>query len=97
MAEKANRIVTVSYAMREHLASIGYPPDNIAVCWNGCGPEKYDPAKVRSESVEALKSEYGIHSNEKVVLFVRAVHWKSLTGPSKIFTLFGIQLYLCYF
>ena len=70
MAEKANRIVTVSYAMRQHLVAIGYPPDKIAVCWNGCDPEKYDPAKVRSESVEALKSEYGIHPNEKVILFV---------------------------
>lgn len=70
MAEKADRIATVSYAMREHLVSIGYPSEKIAVCWNGCDPEKYDPAKVRPENVEALKNEYGIKPDDKVILFV---------------------------
>jgi len=42
MAEKADKIVTVSYAMRDHLISLGYPSEKIRVCWNGCEPEKYD-------------------------------------------------------
>jgi len=75
MAEKADRIVTVSYAMRDHLASIGYPPSKIRVCWNGCDPEKYDPARVEKEGLEELRRRYGISPNEQVVLFVGRLTW----------------------
>ncbi len=84
MAEKADKIVTVSYAMRKHLVSIGYPSSKIAVSWNGCDPGKYDPSKVPSEALEALKNEYGIHPDERVILFVGR-----LTGIKGVHNLVG--------
>ncbi|MBS7643981.1 glycosyltransferase family 4 protein [Candidatus Bathyarchaeota archaeon] len=75
MAEKATRVVTVSYAMRDHLISLGYPVDKIRVCWNGCSPEKYDPAKVDSKNLEIIKASYKLESDEKVILFIGRLTW----------------------
>ncbi len=75
MANKADMIVTVSYGMRDHLISLGYPSEKIRVSWNGCDPEKYDPAKIDSGKITALKEEYGIKPDEKVVLFVGRLTW----------------------
>ena len=70
MAESADTIVTVSYAMKDHLGTLGYPKEKIRVVWNGVDPAKYDPDSVKAEQVQALKSRYGIPPNESVVLFV---------------------------
>ncbi len=70
MADSADKIVTVSYAMKDHLTSLGYPRERIHVVWNGVDPEKYDPEKVKSDRIQALRSWYGIDSDESVVLFV---------------------------
>ncbi len=75
MAEKANIVITVSYSMRDHLISLGYPADKIRVCWNGCDPEKYDPAKVSKEEIERLKERYSIKPDEKVILFIGRLTW----------------------
>lgn len=74
-AEKADRVVTVSYAMRDHLISIGYPSEKISVCWNGCDPDRYNPEKISPEPVEKLKARYGVKPNEKAVLFVGRLTW----------------------
>lgn len=44
-ATTADRIVTVSYAMKEDLAGHGWPADKIHVVWNGIDPDTYDPSK----------------------------------------------------
>jgi glycogen(starch) synthase len=75
MAEKATRVVTVSYAMRDHLISLGYPVEKIRVCWNGCSPEKYDPAKVESKKLEIIRASYKLESDEKVILFIGRLTW----------------------
>ena len=75
MAEGADRIITVSYAMRDHLTSIGFPYEKIRVSWNGCDPEKYDPSQVDSTSVEELKKKYAIKPVERVVLFIGRLTW----------------------
>ena len=75
MAEQANRIITVSYSMRDHLISLGYPNNKIRVVWNGCDPEKYNPALVKEEDVNALKKTYGIMPHEKVILFIGRLTW----------------------
>lgn len=86
MAEKADKIVTVSYAMRDHLISLGYPSEKIRVCWNGCDPEKYDPAKISSEKITAFKEEYGIQPDEKVVLLIGRLTW--IKGVQNLITSF---------
>ncbi len=90
MAEKADKIVTVSYAMRDHLISLGYPAEKIRVCWNGCDPEKYDPAKISSEKIAALKEEYGIKPDEKVVMFIGRLTW--VKGVQNLVTSFPAVL-----
>jgi glycosyltransferase involved in cell wall biosynthesis len=75
MAEKAGRIVTVSYAMRDHLISLGYPVEKIRVCWNGCSPEKYDPTKVDSKKLETIRASYKLEFDEKVILFIGRLTW----------------------
>jgi len=75
MAERANQIITVSNSMKDYLVSLGYPSERISVCWNGCDPEKYNPAKVDKKKLEDLREKYGIKPNEKVILFVGRLTW----------------------
>lgn len=70
MADTANAVVTVSYAMKDYIGSIGYPKDKIRVAWNGVDPEKYSMTLVKSGEVEALKQYYKIKPDENVLLFV---------------------------
>jgi len=74
IAEVADKIITVSYSMRDFLISLGYPYDKIEVVYNGCDPEKYDPKKVDKKLVEKLKERYKI-DKEKVILFVGRLVW----------------------
>ena len=75
MAQNADKIITVSYAMRDHLATIGYPVEKIRVVWNGVDPTKYDPTKVKQEDINNLKTKYGIADDEKTILFVGRLTW----------------------
>ena len=74
-ATVADRIVTVSYAMKEDLAAHGWPAEKIHVVWNGIDPGTYDPAKVDGAEVSALRKRYGITDNEKMILFVGRLNW----------------------
>jgi len=69
-ASEADRIITVSRAMKEDLASHGWPRDKIDVVWNGIDPERYDPEKCTSEEVCELRRLYQIGEDESMVLFV---------------------------
>ena len=44
MAQNADKIITVSYAMQEDLVKHGWSPSKISVVWNGVDPEMYNPA-----------------------------------------------------
>ena len=52
----ADRIVTVSYAMKEDLVNHGWPGEKIYVVWNGVDPDVYDPEKVSPDEVKALRA-----------------------------------------
>ncbi|MDQ1278977.1 MAG: glycogen synthase [Thermoproteota archaeon] len=75
IAESADKIVTVSFAMRDHLNSIGFPNDKIRVSWNGCDPRKYNPETVKPSAIEEIKRKYNISSKEKVVFFIGRLVW----------------------
>jgi glycogen(starch) synthase len=68
--EKAERVITVSYSMKDHLISIGCPPEKIRVVWNGCDTHIYDQQNVDKAIVEKLKKKYRISPGEKIVLFI---------------------------
>jgi glycosyltransferase involved in cell wall biosynthesis len=66
----ADCVITVSYAMKDELEKLGFPPDKIRVCWNGVDPNKYDPKKVSNEERLELRRNYGINDNENMIFFV---------------------------
>jgi glycosyltransferase involved in cell wall biosynthesis len=69
-ADVADRIITVSYPMEEDLIRHGFDPDKIKVCWNGIRVDKYDPNRLATEDITALRSRYGIGPEERMILFV---------------------------
>jgi glycosyltransferase involved in cell wall biosynthesis len=56
----ADRIVTVSYAMKEDLVNHGWPGEKIYVVWNGVDPDVYNPKNV------ALRLEF-VSEHERIV------------------------------
>jgi len=75
MAQRADRIITVSHAMQEDLVRHGWPKAKISVVWNGVDPERYNPKKCKPEEVEAVRSRYGIKPYEKMILFLGRLTW----------------------
>jgi glycogen(starch) synthase len=69
-ARAADLIVTVSYAMKDELVTLGFPKDKIQVCYNGVDPQKYNPETVDAEQVKKVRAFYGIKDDEPMILFV---------------------------
>ena len=68
--QTADGVITVSYAMKDELEKLGFPPDKIRVCWNGVDPGKYDPSKVSLEDRIQLRRGYGIKDDENMLFFI---------------------------
>ena len=66
----ADCVITVSYAMKDELEKLGFPPHKIRVCWNGVDPTKYDPSKISGEDKSQLRRGYGIADDENMLFFV---------------------------
>jgi len=66
----ADCVITVSYAMKDELEKLGFPPNKIRVCWNGVDPDKYNPNKVSTEEKLQLRRNYGINDEENMIFFV---------------------------
>jgi glycogen(starch) synthase len=63
MAQNADRIITVSYAMQQDIIKHGWPQSKISVVWNGVDPERYDPHQCPKE--DTVLKEY---PNTKLVI-----------------------------
>ncbi len=74
-AQTADRIITVSHAMREDLIRHGWPESKISVVWNGVDPEKYDPEKYEAKDVKKIRDRYGIKSDETMLFFLGRLTW----------------------
>ena len=74
-AEAADRIITVSHAMREDLTRHGWPKSKISVVWNGVDPERYDPKNCGEKDVEKLREKYGIQEDECMLFFLGRLTW----------------------
>ena len=75
MAQNADRIITVSYAMQEDLIKHGWAPSKISVVWNGVDPERYNPQRCPREAVQAVREKYGIPLDWNMILFVGRLTW----------------------
>jgi glycosyltransferase involved in cell wall biosynthesis len=69
-AKTADLIVTVSYAMKDELITLGFPKDKIQVCYNGVDPQKYNPEAVDAEQIKKVRAFYDIKDDEPMILFV---------------------------
>jgi glycogen(starch) synthase len=69
-ANKADMIITVSYAMKDELIQLGFPRNKIRVSYNGVDPNKYDPASVSAEQVRKIRKYYGLKDDEFMILFL---------------------------
>lgn len=74
-AEQAGRIITVSYAMRDHLISLGYDEKKIHVVYNGVDTEEYNPERISPEDVANVRKSLGINGDEYMVLFIGRLTW----------------------
>ncbi len=75
MAQNADRVVTVSYAMQQDLTQHGWPQSRVSVVWNGVDANRYDPSKVKQADVDAVRAKYGIPKDWNMVLFIGRLTW----------------------
>jgi glycosyltransferase involved in cell wall biosynthesis len=66
----ADRVITVSNAMKGELVSYGLPGEKIDVVWNGVDPKKYSLERVSAEKIQQVRARYGIAQDEKMILFI---------------------------
>lgn len=66
----ADRIITVSHAMRDELISYGFPHEKIEVVWNGVNPGKYSAAALPPEGIKLVRANYGITDEMQMILFI---------------------------
>ncbi|MEM2525375.1 MAG: glycosyltransferase family 4 protein [Candidatus Methanomethylicaceae archaeon] len=78
----ADKIITVSYAMKDELLALNFPANKIEVVWNGVDANKYCPERVSYEKIKELRQKYGISENEKMILFIGRL--TGVKGPDKL-------------
>ena len=74
-AQLANRIVTVSYAMRDDLTRHGWNESKISVVWNGVDTDRYNPKKIKENAIDAIREKYGTPRDWNLLLFVGRLTW----------------------
>jgi glycogen synthase len=75
MAENSDKIITVSYAMKEDLSRHGWESSKISVVWNGVDAKRYDPIIVQRQDIDQIREKYGIPSDWNMLLFVGRLAW----------------------
>jgi len=74
-AQGADRIITVSHAMKDDLSRHGWPQQKISVVWNGVDPERYNPQDCQPEEIEEIREKYRIPKDWKMLLFLGRLTW----------------------
>lgn len=69
-AALADAVLTVSHAMKCELVGLGVDEDKIRVCHHGVDSQKFAPKNARPKRVEQLRRQFGIGSDDQVVLFL---------------------------
>ena len=75
MAENSDKIITVSYAMKEDLSRHGWQSSKISVVWNGVDPIRYDPINVQRQDIDQIRKKYGIPTDWNMLLFIGRLAW----------------------
>ncbi|MEM3820716.1 MAG: glycosyltransferase family 4 protein [Candidatus Micrarchaeaceae archaeon] len=74
-AQAADKIITVSHAMKDDLARHGWPQQKISVVWNGVDPVRYNPQNCKPEDVKKIREKYNIPNDWKMLLFLGRLTW----------------------
>jgi glycogen(starch) synthase len=74
-AQLADRIITVSYVMRDDLVRHGWIESKISVVWNGVDPERYNPQNCKQDAVDEIREKYGVPRDWNLLLFVGRLTW----------------------
>lgn len=69
-ANIADRVFTVSYAMKNELINFGVNPDKIDVIYNGVDEKKYDLENIDGGKIIELRKKYNIKEGEILLLFI---------------------------
>jgi glycogen(starch) synthase len=75
MAQTADRIITVSYAMQRDLELHGWPPSKLSMVWNGVDHERYNMQKCEPKNIAATREKYGVPKDWNMLLFVGRLAW----------------------
>ncbi|HTX43754.1 MAG TPA: glycosyltransferase family 4 protein [Methanocella sp.] len=73
-AQKADLIITVSYAMRDELVKLGYAENKIRVVYNGVDAGKYRPDLYSEEEIRAFREKIGV-GDAPMLFFVGRLTW----------------------
>lgn len=73
-AQKADLIITVSYAMRDELMKLGYPEGKIRVVYNGVDTKKYAPGSFSEQEIRAFREKIGV-GDAPMIFFVGRLTW----------------------
>jgi len=66
----ADKVITVSNAMKDELRELGFPEEKTQVCYNGVDPEKYDQRRISEEEIRRVRDAYGLKEEELLILFL---------------------------
>lgn len=80
--QMADRVITVSYAMKDELIGLGFPKEKIRVSYNGVDPQKYSMKQVSAKKIGELRRRYGIKDGDLMILFVGRLVW--IKGVDKL-------------
>jgi glycosyltransferase involved in cell wall biosynthesis len=73
-AQKADLIITVSYAMRDELVKLGYAEQKIRVVYNGVDTNKYKPDQFSEGEIKAFRERIGV-GDSPMLFFVGRLTW----------------------
>jgi len=71
----ADLVITVSYAMRDELIGLGFPPEKVKVSYNGVDPQKYSLDSVPQERIMEIRRSYCVEDDGLLLLFVGRLVW----------------------
>ncbi|MCX6674617.1 MAG: glycosyltransferase family 4 protein [Methanothrix sp.] len=83
-AEVADRVITVSEAMKQELLTLGTPEEKVSVCYHGVNANFFDPDRADAKILAALRKKHGFAEDDIIILFVGRL--ESVKGVKELFS-----------
>jgi len=69
-AERADRVITVSEAMKREVEALGIPSEKVFVCYHGVDSDFFDPRRADPRTLAALRERYGFREEDIIIHFL---------------------------